>query len=203
MLACDYANFNRIDNQTIADVYRDTPTRQMDGAIAEPYRYMGYYELWEADRETVTGYIAYIRRVYGVTNTMLAATLGRSRKRIIDLMHANGIPDLSQAEGRALQKRFDRDRWAKFVTGKNRDYGNESGDLRKKAENTITIPAHGKLIDADALITKVLDMYSLTDGFRFVFKSLLLGADEILPATEKETTIIIPEVGENNESAGA
>jgi len=203
MLACDYANFNRIDNQAIADVYRDTPTREKNGMIAEPYRYMGYRELWEADHDTVVGYIAYIRRVYGVTNTMLAATLGKSRARIIDLMHIHGILNLTQAEGRALQKRFDRDRWAEFITGKNRGYDCESGDLRKKASNAITIPAHGKLIDADALIAQVLDMYSLTDGFRFVFKSLLLGADEILPATEKETTIIIPEVGENNESAGA
>lgn len=119
MQAIDFMNLSR--PEAVDDLYRDTPTVESSGEIAEPYRYMTYSDLQSADPETVCGYVSYVRRVYGVSNSILAATCGTHRCNVIRILQRAGVPPLSQAAGCEIRSRFDRDRWAEFVSGKRRN----------------------------------------------------------------------------------
>lgn len=135
MIASDFMNLSRPVDVDIDDIYRDTPTVTPDGGMTEPYRYMTYSDLQQADPETVRGYIDYIRRVYGVSNSVLAATCGTHRCNVIRILQRAGVPALTQVEGCEIRSRFDRDRWAEFVSGKRRN----NSENKTTESNTILI----------------------------------------------------------------
>lgn len=57
----------------------------------------------------------------------------------------------------------------------------------EKYGKAIEVPApHGRLIDADALIDKILGMYSFDNGFRFCMKGILLSAPAVISASLEE-----------------
>ena len=96
-------------------------------------RYMTYSDLQSADPETVRGYVSYVRRVYGVSNSVLAATLGTHRCNVIRILQRAGVPALTQTEGCEIRSRYNRTAWAEFVSGKHKKFSPENG------MNTVTI----------------------------------------------------------------
>lgn len=135
MKAIDFMNLSRPVDVDIDDLYSDTPTVTPSGEMVEPYRYMTYSDLQQADPATVRGYVDYIRRVYGVSNSILAATLGTHRCNVIRILQRAGVPALTQTAGCEIRSRYDRDAWAEFVSGKRR---NNSGKELSES-NTILI----------------------------------------------------------------
>ena len=129
MMAADFMNLSRPVYDT------DTLTVAPDGSVSEPYRYMTYSDLQSADPETVRGYVDYIRRVYGVSNSILAATCGTHRCNVIRILQRAGVPALSQVEGCEIRSRYNRDAWSEFVSGKRRPVSKEISP----ENNSITI----------------------------------------------------------------
>lgn len=127
MMASDFMNLSRME--AVDDLYSDTPTVTPSGEMVEPYRYMTYADLQSADSETVRGYVSYIRRVYGVSNSVLAATCGTHRCNIIRILQRAGVPALTQTEGCEIRSRYDRDGWAEFVSGKHKKFSPESNTV--------------------------------------------------------------------------
>lgn len=60
-------------------------------------------------------------------------------------------------------------------------------NARRKDCPLVEVPEpHGRLIDADALIDKILGMYAFDNSFRFCMKGILLSAPTVIPANPAE-----------------
>ena len=137
MIVSDFMNISRPVNMNVEDLYSNNPTVTPDGTVSEPYRYMTYADLQQADPETVRGYVSYVRRTYGVSNSVLAATLGTHRCNVIRILQRAGVPALSQIEGCAIRSHYNRTAWAEFVSGKRRN--NSEKIFPENGTNTVII----------------------------------------------------------------